>query len=122
MLYERIAGIFLSFLNENDSAPYRDIIETAISDTESRIKDECLEEIPDCINMYAASAALLMYTNALCASSNTVCDGNGKSLANRDTTHLRKAASDYADYCLSLCRPYLKDDKFVMISTKRSGE
>lgn len=122
MLYERVAGIFLSFLNENDSAPYRDIIETAISDTESRIKDEYLEEVPDCINMYAASVALFMYIKAECVSNSTVCDENGKALANKDTSHLREAASDYADYCLSLCRRYLKDDKFVMISTKRSSE
>lgn len=122
MNYERVKTIFLSLLNENDPTPYISYIKAAVSDTESRIKETYSENIPDCLNMYAASRAFQMYTNSLCAADNTVCDTGGKALVNRDTDNIRKAAADYADYCLSLCSSYLKDDKFVMISTKRTGE
>lgn len=122
MNYERVKTVFLSLISESDPTPYISYIKAAISDTESRIKEEYLENPPDCLNMYAASRAFQMYTNSLCAADNTVCDANGKALVNRDTDNIRKAAADYADYCLSLCRDYLKDDKFVMISTKRTGE
>ncbi|MGN0631694.1 MAG: hypothetical protein ACI4JN_10245 [Ruminococcus sp.] len=122
MNYERVKAVFLKLISEKEATPYIGYIKAAISFAQSRIRPEYLENIPDCVYMYAAACALQMYTNAGCAGDITVCSENGTALINKDTGNIRKAAADYADYCLSLCRDYLKDDKFVMISTKRTGE
>lgn len=122
MNYERIKAVFLSFMHEDDATPYISFIKAAVRDTEKRIRPEYLENTPDCVNMYAAARALQMYINASCAGDNTVCGESGTALINKDTGNIRKAAAQYEDYCLSLCSMYLKDDKFVMISTKKAGE
>lgn len=118
MNFEKVKAAFLKIFQKKDATPYITYIKAAISDTENKIRLEFREDPPDCVNLYAAAIAVLMYTNANCAGDNTVCNEEGSVTINKDTDNIRKSAAHFADYCLSLCCKYLIDDKFVMISTK----
>ncbi len=118
---EKVKSVFLNFLQKKDSSPYIPFIEAGIQRAEERLKPEFEESPPECINWYAAAEALLMYTNACCAGDITVCGESGTALVNRDTGNIRKAAEGFAEYCSGLCRKYLCDEKFVIISTGKRG-
>lgn len=118
MNFEKVKAAFLKLFQKKDATPYIAYIKAGISETENKIRPEFKEDPPDCVNLYAAAIAILMYTNANCAGDTAVCNEEGSVLLNKDTDNIRKSAAYFADYCLSLCSKYLIDDKFVMISTK----
>lgn len=118
---EKVKAVFLNFLQKKDASPYITYIEAGMNKAKERLRPEFTDAPPECVSWYAAAAALLMYTNANCAGDNTVCNESGTALIDRDTENIRKAAENFADYCLSLCSKYLYDDKFVIISTKKGG-
>lgn len=122
MNQEKVKAFFLKLLEKKDATPYIPYIKAGISETEKRIRSEYSQSPPECVYMYAAALALLIYTNAECAGDITVCSPSGEALLSKDTSNIRQTVQHFADHCLSLCSRYLIDDKFVIISTKIGGK
>lgn len=122
MDFEKTAAAFLSFAGKTDAAPYTRFIKAGISDAESRIRPEFAEEPPECVIMYAAAAAVLLYISAECAGDAPVCGGEGRVLADRNTEDTRRAAELFADRCLAQCSRYFRDDRFVIAGIRKERE